>query len=99
MSSVFGTEKETPIRDASLESEVALAVKQARSHPGNQIGRDAFRAKEGSEGGGRDVVEATFDVHEEGGNFGVRTLVGPNLMCKGSRGIEGAESNKRATLV
>src|SRR5205807_10271970 len=61
--------------------------------------RNAFGGEEGCQGGGRDIVEATFDVEEERGNFGVGSLVGPDFMNEGSGCVKGTKTSKRAALV
>jgi len=53
----------------------------------------------GSEGGGIDIVEASFDVQEEGGDFQPGFLEGFYLQCKGEAGVTGAKPGAGAALV
>ena len=53
----------------------------------------------GSEGGGIDVVENTFDVQKKGGDFWSGHLEGFYLMHEGEAGVGGAESSPGAALV
>jgi len=53
----------------------------------------------GSEGGGVDIVEASFDVQEEGGDLQSGSLEGSYLMCEGEAGVGGAKSREGAAVV
>jgi len=44
----------------------------------------------GSEGGGIDVVETSFDVQAEGGDLQPRSSEGFYFMCEGEGGVAGA---------
>jgi len=55
--------------------------------------------KRGPEGGAVEVVEARFDVEEEGGNLEFRPLEGPDLLCLGEAGVQGAKAREGAALV
>ena len=43
-------------------------------------------------GGGVDVVEASFDLKEEGGDLGSRSLERLYFACEGEAGISGVDS-------
>jgi len=45
-----------------------------------------------------DIVKATFDVKENGGDFGVSSLEQPDFMYEGCSSIRDAEAREGATL-
>jgi len=45
------------------------------------------------------IVEAGFDVEEEGGDLQPGSLEGSNLMCKSEAGVGGAESRQGAAFI
>ena len=64
-------------------------------HVGGYVGGQ----ESGSEGGGVDVVETSFDVQEEGGDLQSGSLESFYLMCECEAGVCGAESREGAELV
>jgi len=57
----------------------------------NHIGGHMGTEESGPEGGGVDVVEASFDVQEEGGDLQLRALESPYIVHEGEASVGGAE--------
>lgn len=69
---------EGQVREA-LEDQGADPLRQEGRYPIDYRGRHVGGQESGSEGGGIDVVEATFDVQEECASFSIRSLEGHYL--------------------
>jgi len=83
----------------TLEDEGTGPLRQERGYQVDHIGGNVGGQKPGPEGGGVDVVEAGFDVQEEGGDLMSGSLKGFYLVCEGEAGVGGAEPGEGAALV
>jgi len=83
----------------ALEDKRAGALGPEAGYPVDHIGGYVGGQQSSCEDGGIDVVKASFNVHEEGGDLPSRSLEGFYLLCEGEAGVGGAESWQGATLV
>jgi len=81
-----------------LESQATSAVPEERAGPLDQVGADPFSAEEREERRGLHVIEATFNIKEESGDFVSETVEGLNVMLYDEGGIGGGPSREGAAL-
>ena len=82
-----------------LEDQGTGAFGEKGGDPVYHVSGDVFSEEEGSELGGVNVVESSFDVEKEGRDHPSWTLEGADFIDQGGAGIRGAESRERAALV
>ena len=71
---------------------------QERGNPVDNIRGGVFGQEGSAEGGGVDVVAASLDVEEEGGDPESGSLKGPDLVCQGEAGVRGTKHGEGAAL-
>jgi len=76
----------------SLEQQGASPFRQEGGDPVNHVRGYVGGQEPSSEGGGVDIVEAGFDVEQEGGDLQPGSLKSSYLLCEGEAGVGGAES-------
>ena len=62
-------------------------LRQDGGYPVDHIGGYTGGQKSGSEGGGIDIFEASFDIQEEGGDVQSGSQEGFDLMSEGEAGV------------
>ena len=83
----------------ALEDQDAGAFAEEGGDSVGHVGVDVFSEEEGLELRGIDVLEAGFDVKEEGGDCQSGSLEGANFMDKSGTSVQCAESREGAALV
>jgi len=63
-----------------LERQAAGAVSEERAHPLDQVRADPLSAEEREERGGLHVIETTFHIEEESGDFVSEAVEGLNVV-------------------
>ena len=75
-----------------MENQGAGSLRQEGGYPVDHIGGYVGGQESSPEGGGVDIVEASFDVQKEGGDLQSRAVEGFYFMCESETGVGGAES-------
>jgi len=82
-----------------LENQGTGSFRQEGGYPVDHVGGDLGGEKSGPEGRGIDIVEAGFDVEEEGGDLQSGSLKSLYFVSESKAGVGGAKSWQGAALV
>jgi len=83
----------------TLEDETALATREERLNPGNQIGGDPTFSENTSQLVWTDIVETTFYVQKKSRYFEGSSLKKAYFVSEGSNSIETAQTGQGPTLI
>jgi len=76
----------------ALEDQIAGPFRKERGDLVNHIEGGTFGQESSPEGGGVDIVEASFDVEKRSGDPESGCLGGPDFVCQREAGIRGAKA-------
>ena len=82
-----------------MENKPAGPLRQEGEYPVDPVRGYVGGTESSHEGGGVDIVEASFCVQEKGGDLKSRSLEGFYFVFEGKAGVGGAKSWQGATLI